>query len=169
MRAALKDLKRYIGTTETAKHRTFSFISEEIIPNQKIRVIASDDAYSLGILSSRTHISWSFALGSRLGVGNDPVYNNSRCFCPFPFPVLTPGQEAEIRELAERLDAFRKCQQAQHPELTLTGMYNVLEKLRSEEPLTAKEKTHPRTGPGLAATRAARRTGSCRVRGLWLG
>ncbi len=28
-----------------------------------------------------------------------------------------------------------------HPELTLTGMYNVLEKLRAGEPLTAKEKT----------------------------
>ncbi|MBF6615404.1 MAG: class I SAM-dependent DNA methyltransferase [Candidimonas sp.] len=140
MRAALKGLKRYIGTTETAKHRTFSFIPEAIIPNQKIRVIASDDAYSLGILSSRAHVFWSFAFGSRLGVGNDPVYNNSRCFCPFPFPVLTAGREAEIRELAERLDALRKRQQAQHPELALTGMYNVLEKMRSEEPLTAKEK-----------------------------
>ncbi|WLD10099.1 hypothetical protein [Planctellipticum variicoloris] len=32
-------------------------------------------------------------------------------------------------------------QQAAHSDLTLTGMYNVLEKLRSGEPLTAKEKT----------------------------
>ena len=36
-----------------------------------------------------------------------------------------------IRELGERLDAHRKRQQALHPDLTLTGMYNVLEKLRS--------------------------------------
>lgn len=34
----------------------------------------------------------------------------------------------------------RKRQQEQHPGLTLTGIYNVLEKLRSGEPLTAKEK-----------------------------
>lgn len=46
-----------------------------------------------------------------------------------------------IRELGERLDAHRKKQQSLHPDLTLTGMYNVLEKLRSGEPLTAKEKT----------------------------
>lgn len=46
-----------------------------------------------------------------------------------------------IRELGERLDAHRKKQQSLHPDLTLTGMYNVLEKLRSGHPLTAKEKT----------------------------
>ena len=45
-----------------------------------------------------------------------------------------------IRDLGERLDSHRKRQQEQHPGLTLTGIYNVLEKLRSGEPLTAKEK-----------------------------
>ena len=34
----------------------------------------------------------------------------------------------------------RKTQQAAYPELTLTGMYNVLEKLRSGEALNAKDK-----------------------------
>lgn len=58
-----------------------------------------------------------------------------------PFPDASPEQQAQIRDLAERLDAQRKRQQAQHPELTLTGMYNVLEKLRASEPLTAKDKT----------------------------
>jgi hypothetical protein len=38
------------------------------------------------------------------------------------------------------LDAHRKRQQSLHPDLTLTDMYNVLEKLRSGEALTAKEK-----------------------------
>jgi hypothetical protein len=36
-----------------------------------------------------------------------------------------------IRDLGERLDAHRKRQQALHPDLTLTGLYNVLEKLRT--------------------------------------
>lgn len=34
-----------------------------------------------------------------------------------------------------------KRQQELHPDLTMTGMYNVLEKLRAGEPLSAKEKT----------------------------
>ena len=46
-----------------------------------------------------------------------------------------------IRNLAEQLDAHRKRQQAAHPGLTLTGMYNVLDKLRSGEVLNAKERT----------------------------
>jgi hypothetical protein len=36
-----------------------------------------------------------------------------------------------IRDLAEELDAHRKRQQAKFPDLTLTDMYNVLEKLRA--------------------------------------
>ncbi|WP_294261547.1 hypothetical protein [Propionivibrio sp.] len=82
----------------------------------------------------------ALAAGGRLGVGNDPRFNKSRCFEPFPFPAATPEQAARIRDLAEQLDAHRKRQQAAHESLTLTGMYNVLEKLKSGEALTAKEK-----------------------------
>ena len=96
---------------------------------------------NLGVLSSRLHIIWALAAGGRLGIGNDPRYNKTRCFETFPFPDATHAQQAQIRDLAERLDAHRKRQQAQHPELTLTGIYNVLEKLRAGEPLTAKDKT----------------------------
>ena len=48
--------------------------------------------------------------------------------------------KGRIRQLAEGLDAHRKARQALYPGLTLTGMYNVLEKLRRGEPLTPKEK-----------------------------
>ena len=76
-----------------------------------------------------------------MGVGNDPVYNKTRCFETFPFPDPTPSQSARIRDLAEQLDAHRKRQQSLHPEVTLTGMYNVLEKLRAGDTLTPKERT----------------------------
>jgi hypothetical protein len=74
-------------------------------------------------------------------VGNDSVYAKTRCFETFPFPETMPEQAARISELAEQIDTHRKRQQAAHHELTLTGMYNVLEKLRSGETLTAKDKT----------------------------
>jgi hypothetical protein len=81
------------------------------------------------------------ASGSWLGVGNDSVYVKSKCFDPFPFPALEESPlKHRIRDLGERLDAHRKRQQEQHPGLTLTGIYNVLEKLRAGEPLTAKDK-----------------------------
>lgn len=100
--------------------------------------IALSDGYFLGVLSSNIHVFWALAAGGLLGP--TPRYNKTRCFETFPFPTPTEPQKIRIRELAERLDAHRKRQQAAHPKLTMTGMYNVLEKLRAEEPLTDKEK-----------------------------
>jgi hypothetical protein len=68
------------------------------------------------------------------------VYNKSLCFDTFPFPLGGTNQLARIRGLGEELDAHRKRQQAAYPDLTITGMYNVLEKLRSGEALTVKDK-----------------------------
>ncbi len=42
--------------------------------------------------------------------------------------------------MGEQLDSHRKARQAAHPGLTLTQMYNVLEKLKAGEALTAKDK-----------------------------
>jgi len=140
LRAAKTGLTRFIATPETAKHRFFVFLDKDIIPDHKLVCIASADAYLLGVLTSRIHGAWALAAGGRLGVGNDPVYNSTKCFVPFPFPDPTPELKERIRDLGERLDAHRKARQALHPEVTLTGMYNVLEALRAGRELTAKER-----------------------------
>ena len=139
-RPALIGLPRYIATVETAKHRAFQFLDAEIAPDNKLVCIALTDAFHLGVLSSQTHVAWAMAAGSWLGVGNDSVYVKTRCFETFPFPDASPEQTTRIRDLAEQLDAHRKRQQAAHATLTLTGMYNVLEKLKTGEALNAKEK-----------------------------
>jgi len=134
-------LERYIATVETSKHRFFQFLDKDILPDNKLICFALENSEKLGLLSSRIHVAWSLKSGSNLGVGNDPVYVKTRCFETFSFPVPDEAISKSIADLAEQLDAHRKRQQAQHPDLTMTGMYNVLEKLRREEPLTAKEKT----------------------------
>ena len=121
-----------------AKHRPFVFLGGEVLPDDGLIAIALTDAAALGVLSSRLHLIWARATGSTLE--DRPRYNNSRCFDPFPFPTPTPAQSTRIRDLDETLDAHRKRQQALHPGLTITGMYNVLEKLRSGEALTEKER-----------------------------
>ena len=146
LRPAIKDLFRFVVTPMTAKHRFFVFLDGESLPDQGLVPIASDDASFLAVLSSHVHVTWALAAGGRLGIGNDPRYNNSRCFDPFPFPDPDDPTKQRLRELGERLDAFRKERQAEHPDLTMTGMYNVLERLReldadpSAEPLSDKEK-----------------------------
>jgi hypothetical protein len=139
MRAALADLERYIATVKTSKHRVFVFLPRETVPDSKLIVVASDDSAIMGILQGRVHLVWALSTGARLGVGDDPTYVKSKCFDTFPFPPLADAGLSRVRALAESLDGHRKRQQALYPGLTITGMYNVLEKLRAGEALTAKD------------------------------
>jgi hypothetical protein len=132
-------LNRYLVTVETAKHRVFEMLESTELPEHSLIAFGLDDAYFQGVLSSRIHVVFSLSAGGRLGYGNDPRYNKSRCFDPFPFPVCSDTQKQRIRALAEELDVHRKRAQEQHG-LELTKMYNVLEKLRAGEALTAKDK-----------------------------
>lgn len=135
IRGALSGLTKYIATVETAKHRVFQFLDGSILPDNMLVAIGSDDAFALGVLSSRIHVIWALRAGGWLGVGNDPRYSKSRCFDPFPFPECSDELKDRIRDVTEELDAHRKARQAEHPRLTLTQMYNVLEKLKAGEAL----------------------------------
>jgi hypothetical protein len=139
-RAAVQGLRRYIATVETTKHRVFQFLDAEILPDNMLINVAVSDPMTLGVLSSRVHVAWALAAGGRLGVGNDPRYNKTRCFELFPFPDASSAHRGRISELAEQLDSHRKTQQTRFPALTITGMYNVLEAIRSGRPLTEKER-----------------------------
>src|SRR3546814_9573155 len=85
-------------------------------------------------------VASALAAGGRLGVGNDPVYVKTTCFDPFPFPDPPEALKARIRDLGERLDAQRKAVLEKHERLTMTGLYNVLEKVRAGAALTDAEK-----------------------------
>jgi len=141
MRRALGGLSRFIVTPYTATHRPFIFVGPETLPDAMAYAIPSDDAFVLGVLSSRLHVKWALAAGGRLGVGNDPRYTSNGTFFPFPFPACDEATKTRIRALGDELDAHRKRVQAKHPGLSLTAMYNVLEALRAGCALTAKEQT----------------------------
>lgn len=137
-RAMVQGLPRYIATIETTKHRVFQYLDAEILPDNMLVCVGADDAYLLGVLSSRLGVTWALAAGGTLE--DRPRYNKSVCFETFPFPQASPEQQQSIGNIAEQIDNHRKRQQAEHASLTLTGMYNVMEKLRSGDTLTAKEK-----------------------------
>ena len=122
LRRALAGVTRYIATIETAKHRVFQFLPMSILPDNMLVCMALDDAYCLGVLSSRFHVPWAIASGARLGMGDDPRYSKTRCFDPFPFPAdVSEPLKTRIRAEAEALDALRKRVLATHDVLTLTG------------------------------------------------
>ena len=137
-RPALIGLPRYIATLATSKHRIVTFIDGSVLPDDALICVGSQQAWHLGVLSSHIHGVWALAAGGVLE--NRPRYNKSLCFDPFPFPAATPVQSTTIGAIAEELDAHRKARMAAHPHLTLTMLYNLLEKLRSGAPLTDAER-----------------------------
>ncbi|MFL0806501.1 MAG: hypothetical protein K6L60_04350 [Oceanobacter sp.] len=143
LREMIAGLPFFLACGETAKHRFFVTLDSHILPDHMVIGFGLDRFDYLGILSSRVHILWALAAGGTLE--DRPRYNKSVCFDTFPFPDLTGLEQAtlaaRIGKLAEQIDQHRKTQQAAHDKLTLTGIYNVLEKLRKAEPLNAKEKT----------------------------
>jgi len=144
LRKMLNGLNRYIVTVETAKNQCFVFLDKEVLPDNTLVVIGSDDALLLGVLSSKVHREWILAAGGRKGKA--PVYSKTTTFDTFPFPTPNPAQAARIRDLAERLDALRKERQKLDPDLTLSGMYSVLQKMRADERLTEREQAISKAG-----------------------
>lgn len=137
VRSSIRGLSRFIVTVETTKHRLFAFFSADIKPEHAFVVFGLCDAFFLGVLSSRIHTTFALAAGGTLE--DRPRYNKTRCFDPYPFPDCQDAAKARIRALGEELDAHRKRIQTQHPRLSLTAMYNVLEAIRAERELTTKE------------------------------
>ncbi len=147
-RPVLEPLERYVATVETSKHRFFQFLEANIRPDNMLVCIGSDAGSLLAVLSSRVNVCWSIEAGGWLGMGNDPRYSKSRTFDPMPFPIGegSDSSGAALTELGERLDRFRKERLAEHDFLTMTTLYNVLERVRELEngcdvpPLSAREK-----------------------------
>ncbi|MCC7107692.1 MAG: class I SAM-dependent DNA methyltransferase, partial [Deltaproteobacteria bacterium] len=137
-RSLRRGLEEVIVTVETAKHRIFFAQPQEVVAEHGTITFGLADRFWLAVLSSRMHVVWALAAGGTLE--DRPRYNKRVCFDPFPFPACTDAQRERIRALGEQLDQHRKQQQAMHPELTITGMYNVLEKNRAGGALSAKEK-----------------------------
>lgn len=153
MQHAIEDLKRFIVTPSTSKHRVFVWLNRPVVPDQQLIVIARDDDYFLGVLHSCIHEIWVLRKGSRLGVGNDPRYTATVTFETFPFP-WPPGQEpteddndhvCAIARAARLLDRFRTTWLNPPEEdidriipsyiiknLTLTNLYNALTLYRSK-------------------------------------
>ncbi len=141
-RPALAGLDRYIATIETAKHRTFQFLDGAILPDNMLVCLALDDGFSLGVLSSRAHLQWTYANCGLIGVARFEQghrYTKSRIVDPFPFPDAREDHRDAIAALAEELDATRKAVLLDHTDLTLTELYNLRDQIRSGASLSVAD------------------------------
>ena len=117
MRAAVREIPRFIVTPEVSKHRVFAWVHHPIVPDKNLTVIARQDDTTFGVLHSRVHELWALRLGTSLE--DRPRYTPTTTFETFPFPAgITPadtaagapaGPQAEaIAAAARRLNELRE-------------------------------------------------------------
>lgn len=110
LRQATIGLNRVIVTPRVAKHRFFVWLHVAILPDTRLYVIARDDDWTFGVLSSRFHEVWSLANASVHGDGSDggrPTYTARACFETYPFPNRKAVGDS-VAAAAQRLNALRE-------------------------------------------------------------
>jgi hypothetical protein len=106
MRRQISQIDQYFAIPKVAKYLAFQPVSTDKLPCEANMVIASEDFYILGILTSNVHRQWVKAQSSTLK--GDTRYTNTTCFETFPFPQSLPQSLAEkIRGTMQDLHEYR--------------------------------------------------------------
>lgn len=121
MRSAVNGLSRYISSTLTGKRLLFTWSQPEWCPSNSTGVMAFDDDYSIGVLSSRAHGAWAWSRSSTMKA--DLRYTPSTAFETFPWPTPTPTQRSTIAAAAKALVDRREALSRQEL-IGLTELYN---------------------------------------------
>ncbi|MCA2723452.1 MAG: class I SAM-dependent DNA methyltransferase [Microcystis sp. M048S1] len=122
MRTAIESLACYFTIPRHSKWFIFLPAKKEWLPADSTTVVASDDFYILGILTSNIHRIWVKAQSSTLE--DRTRYTHNTCFETFPFPQK-PSQELveKIRQTAGELHEYRS-QQMEKKQWGITKLYN---------------------------------------------
>lgn len=122
MRKALEGLTCYFALPKIVKYIIFTPVDISILPCEANMVVASNDFYILGILTSKTHRLWVKAQSSTLE--DRTRYTNTTCFETFPFPQNSSSQLIEkIRTTTHELHNYR-TEQMEKKQWGITQLYN---------------------------------------------
>ena len=122
MRAAVLDFPYYFAVPRVSKWAFFVRFEKDWLPGEKNVVLASDDFYVLGLLTSEVHRKWMHSQKGTLK--GDIAYTHDTCFETFPFPQLVTVQQAEaIRRAMSELNDFRNTWMIEK-QSGITDLYN---------------------------------------------
>ncbi|NCR00549.1 MAG: class I SAM-dependent DNA methyltransferase [Microcystis aeruginosa L211-101] len=122
MRTAIESLACYFTIPRHSKWFIFLPAKKEWLPADSTTVVASDDFYILGILTSNIHRIWIKAQSSTLE--DRTRYTPNTCFETFPFPQKPSRELVEkIRQTAGELHEYRS-QQMEKKQWGITKLYN---------------------------------------------
>ncbi|MEG4534667.1 DNA methyltransferase [Microcoleus sp. D2_18a_D3] len=136
MRKAITLLSYYFTVPRVSKCAVFIPAPVSWLPGDKSVVVASDDFYVFGILTSKIHRIWMNAQKSTLE--DRTAYTHNTCFETFPFPQTPTRKSVEqIRATAVELHQYR-TQQMSAKQWGITQLYNKF----FEEPTSQLYKLH---------------------------
>jgi hypothetical protein len=98
LQRAIAGSDRVLVTAQTSKYKTFTFLPNKYVYDQKLVVFSLTRMSDFAVLHSRIHENWVLFMGSSMK--DDPVYTPSDCFETFPFPeeTLTPSPSPRAGE-----------------------------------------------------------------------
>ncbi|MEE1096473.1 MAG: DNA methyltransferase [Paludibacteraceae bacterium] len=105
-------------SSERRRYIPLGFMDKDTIPTNSAVIIPNATLYHFGILTSNVHMAWMRVVCGRLKsdyrYSKDIVYNN------FPWPAITPEQEAEISRTAQAILDARNL----YPDCSLADLYD---------------------------------------------
>ena len=105
-------------SSEKRRYVPIGYVSPDIVVNNAVLFIPDATLYHFGILTSNVHMAWMRVVCGRLKsdyrYSKDIVYNN------FPWPTITPEQEAEITRTAQAILDARNL----YPDCSLADLYD---------------------------------------------
>ena len=105
-------------SSERRKYIPIGFLTNDIIPGDKLFTIANATLYMFGILTSNVHNAWMRTVSGRLK--SDYSYSTTIVYNNFPWPNPTEEQKAKIEQTARAiLDA-----RALYPDCSLADLYD---------------------------------------------
>ena len=116
--------KQYIAfakvSSERRRYIPFGFMTDDVIPGDKLFTIPDATLYMFGVLTSNVHMAWMRTVCGRLK--SDYSYSTTIVYNNYPWPVPTPEQRQKIGRTAQGiLDA-----RALYPDSSLADLYDPL-------------------------------------------
>ena len=105
-------------SSERRRYIPFGFMTDEVIPGDKLFTIPNATLYMFGVLTSNVHMAWMRTVCGRLK--SDYSYSTTIVYNNFPWPTPTDAQKAKIEQTAQGiLDA-----RALYPDASLADLYD---------------------------------------------
>ena len=105
-------------SSENRRYVPIGFMSPDIIASNANTIVPNATLYHFGILTSNVHMAWMRVVCGRLK--SDYRYSNAIVYNNFPWPTITPEQEAEISRTAQAILDARNL----YPDCSLADLYD---------------------------------------------